>query len=267
MLKNKFNIPKFFIVLPSFYFFAWVMHTLLLSIVGFFHFRLDHKLIVIENWIYDFSWNLALVSKLISFILFSRFFFESRKRNVSDVLFGLKSYLPGYEVVVASLMSFGFFVYFIGFELGNNVLFTFDRFLIHSFAIFVVIFLDLLIFSLIDKQPHQNPLVKIIFTTFFVSLSFITTFPFGDNLTMAIPFLFSLVFAFFYLLKRSFVDSMSFVAIVVIPLFALGGVDPVWGQKYALFIPKSESITIYSFSLMIAFITYFSLIYRKRSLL
>ena len=43
-----------------------VIHLSLISLVSFFHFLLDHDMLVIENWLYRNAWEMIFFSKLIS---------------------------------------------------------------------------------------------------------------------------------------------------------------------------------------------------------
>lgn len=271
MKKIVLNYSKYITYISGFYFLAWVIHVLVLSVVAFFHFRLDHKLIIIENWIYDFAWQLALLSKLISFFIYYKFFYESRTKNFSDLIFNIKSFLPQFEVFAVSLTILGFFSYFSHLSFADNVLFTFDRFFIQGGSIFILLFLDFLVIDIFDKDKSpiktdpKSLIIKVLFTSLVITIYTISIFPFGDNLNSSVFSLFGIAYVFYFLFDRSFINGLCYTAIVLIPLFTLFGFDPVWGQKFSYFTPQIKNLSLYSFSLMGVLLGYYCFFNKKRS--
>ncbi len=49
----------------------WFFHLILVSVVSFVHFQLDHSLGIIENWIFDQGWEIVTIAKLLAtFVIF-----------------------------------------------------------------------------------------------------------------------------------------------------------------------------------------------------
>ena len=48
-------------------------YLIIVSILAYFHFLLDHSLSVIEDWIFDHGWEIVIASKLLSLFIIVNF--------------------------------------------------------------------------------------------------------------------------------------------------------------------------------------------------
>jgi hypothetical protein len=236
-------------------------------VIAFFHFRLDHKLIVIENWILDLAWPVNLFSKSVAFILFFKFFYEGRVRNVFDIIFTKKNLIPSFHAFALTMMNLVFFIIFIRPFYADNVLFTLDRLFFHSASIYITLVIDFVIIMILENELKEtnHTIPKIFYSSVVVFLYFMACFPMVKTVPLSFLFMLCLSFSYFFLFRRSVAVSSLFIAVVLIPLYCLIGFDPVWGSKFSLFKSSIYSINLQSFCLMAAFLGYFYVIFKKRS--
>lgn len=263
----KENIPYFFLRLPVFYIFGWLIHIITISVVAFFHFRLGHRLIVIENWILDLAWPINLFSKSVALILFFKFFYEGRIKNLQDIIFNRKNLIPSFHSTALVVMNLLFFVAFARPFFADNVLFDVERLFMHTASIVGTFLIDLVIILIIETESRNKnyTVAKILYTSVIVFMYFLACFPMVKDLPLSILFMMGLNFSYFFFFRRSVTTSLLFISVVVVPLYTLLGFDPVWENKFSLFKTNLYSINLHSFCLMLAFSGYFYFIYKKRS--
>jgi len=263
----KDRIPHFFLRLPAFYIFGWLIHIITISVIAFFHFRLDHTLIVIENWILDLAWPVNLFSKTISFVIFFKYFYEGRARSIFEVIFDRKNLIPSFHTFALTVMNLAFFVYFSAPSYADNVLFDFGRTFTHAFSIFATLLIDLMVILVIENElkDKRHTIFKVFYSSVVVFIYFLMCFPMVKEIPFSLLYLLVLNFSYFFLFNRSVSVSMLFVLVVIIPLYCVLGFDPVWGNKFSALTSSIYSINLQSFCLMLAFSGYFYVIYRKRS--
>ncbi len=267
MDKKNSYFPHFYLKFSVFYLFAWLIHIVVISGVAFFHFRLDHRLIVIENWILDYAWPLNLLSKSVALYCFLKYFYDSKHKSLGDILFSGKRMLPSFHAFSLAVMNIVFFIFFIKPVLVDNVLFGIDRLAVHTTSIIITMLIDFIVILIIEKSEDSSGEVipKIFYCSLIVFAYFLACFPMIKNISYSTVFILVLNFSYFFLFKRSIAISFTFIGVVLLPLYCLIGFDPVWGNKFSLFKSSIYSIDLHSFSLMIVFLGYFYFLYRKRS--
>lgn len=244
-----------------FYLFALIVHIILISIMTFFHFRLDHKLIVVENWIFDFAWSLNLISKVGSFILFWKFFHD--QKSSKEVIDKREIRIIDYEVLIYSLMCFMTLLWANKPRLIDNVLFSFGGSLIHFVTVFFVFILDILIFRILLKSDGGSFDIKDTFVaTAILSLYNFLIFPYMDFLGISLFSLLLINFLIFIYHGRSIINNALFIVTVICPIFAIFGNDPIWGGKFSAFSFNPES-KIYYLVLAVVMFIYF-IFFRRR---
>ena len=235
---------KYVIKLSLFYFFSWPVHIVVVSIISFFHFRLNHQLIVIENWIFDYSWQTHTVSKIISFFLFFKFFLGMSTYSLLERVIYTTNKLPSLGVVILCLMNLAFILYIGTPERYENVLFSYQRLLFHSVTIIGSFFVDLMVLEILEDEISSeiNPCFKILVISLIVFIYMLVTLFHGWNLSILLLFLLFLNFSYYFLYENRFMNSIIFSLLVVSPLFSIFGFDPVWTNKYSLYIFKNKNI-------------------------
>lgn len=241
----------------------WVIYFILVSIASFFHFRLGHKLIIIENWLYDFSWHILVMARVLGFVASAYLFSNIKLRDIkSQLSFDWYNNIttPTYMVSVASVMVFLFFIKPAHME---NVQFSFFQLITHNILIFAFFFFDFLNSKLFIKQKRVGKFYHILIEGAFVFLSMMVLFPRNTSLELGHLLLFYMAYIHLYLFNYSVLKGMIFVSIVFVPLFAFLGHDPLWGTYYSMFFSRLSSLLIPAASLLIVTIAY-SYVLRKQ---
>ncbi len=217
-----------------YYLLIWFFHLFLISIVSFFHFRLDHNLATVEEWIHDHGWDLVLITKLAVSALVFKFLYDDDIKKV--VLKESDDVISCFEIGVILL-----FMLISVFILGGPYLSAHvDYYLvIRSFiGIFVFYMADVLFWYLIQLT---FPIKKLKVTYFsMIIFSFMLFFStkinfFKDFISwMTLLFIgFSLYLTLYGKLNLKY--PLMFILLFICPISAFLGVDPIWGSKYSLF--------------------------------
>lgn len=218
-----------------------IVHLLVLSIIAFFHFLLDHRMADIQDWVYFHGWEVVSLGKIIALVIISRFvgilsierrpfvalFLHKRGFIKKDVLIALAIFTLGVVIVgrpnhVPSsetdfyrvLMSF----------VGHLVFYGSDALLILALNEYLPIkrsywHYQVVLFSLLSYVIQRN------------------VFLFGVRWEADV--IFSLILVFYLLKVRGeLVWLHSFIAIVLLfaPLSTFFGLDPLWGNKFSPFV-------------------------------
>lgn len=238
-------------------FMYWVIYFILVSIASFFHFRLGHKLIIVENWLYDFSWQLLVMARILGFFASAYLFSDIRIKDIrSQLSFDWYNNIttPTYLVSFASILVFLFFIRPSHLE---NVQFSVFQLIIHNILIFAFFFFDFLNSKLfLKKKRGVGRLFHIFVEGSFVYLSLFVLFPRNTSLEIGHLLLFYIAYIHLYLFNYSVLKGMIFVSIVFVPLFAFLGHDPLWGTYYSMFFSRLTSLLMPAISLLIVTIAY-----------
>ncbi|EQC45317.1 hypothetical protein [Bacteriovorax sp. Seq25_V] len=264
MLTKINNRLSSFYPLFGFYFLAWVVHLIIISIISFFHFRLDHRLIVIENWIFDYAWTLSLMSKVIAFILYWRYFYEDRIKNFTEAFESSAKKSINPEVLIFTIMNFALLSFFVKPIVQENVLFSAGPSITHYLSVFFVFFIDLMVLKIFRRNKGELNIKEVVICSSFLYLYNIAVFPFGENLGISFYSLIVLFFIYYFEFGKSYVNSSIYVLLVLCPLFVILGIDPVWGSKFAYFEPATSIRRDVVFAVLpIVTYVYFSFIRRR----
>lgn len=257
------EIYKRYFPVAMFYVFAWIIHIILISIMTFFHFRLDHKLIIVENWIFDFAWSLNLISKLVSFVVFWKFFHDPKKQR--ELVEKKDEMVINYQVFIYSVMCLVILVWANKPKLIENVLYSFSSSLLHFFTIFFVFILDVLIFKVLIKKFEQEYFVKdTLFATCILTLYNVLIFPYIGLQSAGLASLLLICFLIYNQFERSVINTALFIFIVICPIFTFFGNDPIWGDKFSTF-SLNQTSTVYYIVLAIVMFLYFTFFRRRTS--
>ncbi len=260
-----------FIKLGAFYSFSWAIHIILISIVSFFHFRLGHRLMVIENWIYDFSWVVLLLSKTFAIGLYLRYFSNERfeGRFLKYIKEGVSIHRP--LMYVIPILCTIFLIYYIDPSKKIRTNFEFIRTFIHMISIVITFSIDLIFLhshhsqseSWVQGQRDKIEWGELIGCSIMSYFYFKLIVPYA-NYDLYIFNLIFTTFAFYYF-SRELSFPISFVAIVIAPIYGLFGFDPIWSKEYSYFDSQLTSLNIQTSAIMIALLTYYIFEFKKRS--
>ena len=257
------NAKKFYMKYLAFYLSSVVVHIILISIITFFHFLLDHRLIVVENWVYDFSWQLFLLSKITTFIIFFKYFVFS---NTRDKLFDISLFefnLKDPKNYFLPVLALGFIIYYLDPFVQDHHSFDIGRGVFHFLSISLTMIIDLVIVSILFNESKRKRLhfveVCIFSIVSYGAFQGIFLFSTSSPYVLVLNFL---MFYFFY--KKNECLSIFFIFLFIVPLYLFLGFDPIWSSDFSLLSTNLNSINIHILAMALSIILYFNWGHLKR---
>lgn len=250
---NFSNSHKQILNFCSYQLLCWLLYLIILSLGTFFHFLLDHRLGVIEDWLFEFGWQLISVSKLLGFLAISSFYMI--KFDVGNPL--VKIFYEGNRSLDVRLIKIFLFIFislvlFGGFEKG--VTFNIYKVLASYTSSVSFYFFDVIVIIL-GQKVWPLSLKKQSSLLWPISLIFI-----GSSLLIFLKeqensFLFTLhiILLFKFLLGESegWTNPLAYLLLIVGPITSFLGIDPVWGNDFSLVQTYLGRDNIYLFTIII----------------
>ena len=217
----------------------WVTHTLIVSIIVFFHFLLDHQISIIDDWIFKNAWNITILSKIIAAIFLFKFItVKSNKRAPFRELIGNGLIIPSKEIWIIISFLLVFFFTFRGdlieqidkFQASNFLESTYGILLFYGVEIFNIYTLNFFYPLPDDKKPLYITIYALIF-----SLHNKMTLFYAEGLDI---YVFSNILLLAYLI---FWDRLNWSIPALLTLLYVGpignifGLDPLWASHFSIF--------------------------------
>jgi len=215
---------------------AFFLHSMVISIVVYFHLLLDHKLEMIDDWIYYHGWSLLITSKLLSLYIVMKFV----NANISFVDNFRKfergyKILPDKEIIVIVLFVIMFFVWRGGPVKANYTIFYLNE-IVMSFVGSIVFFLsDIFLLHRLNHYYRFKPRTALvmypIYAVFFF-YSFKWTYMYGKNPDLLLMFSFLIgTICVQWKLKR-FINAVWYIVSISL-INAWCGIGPMWGRDFS----------------------------------
>jgi len=230
-----------------------LIYLIMMSVISFFHFLLDHKFQLIESWSVRNAWEIIGITKLMAFALMVkivdvRFPTESHLKNIF-----LKYWrLPDWSIITFIIFTAVYF-YFAGSFILNNSSSNFTFFISSFIGAFVFYGTDFFLIYTIEQAFPENRgshrLLNFILFTFLFYLSTKILMPFHKNLSPLIFFNYITVYFIFEIFKEKWVNPLMYILLFACPMGIIWGFDPVWGQDYSIL--RAESRLEYSVILIL----------------
>lgn len=215
---------------------GWLFFMILVSVSTFFHFLLNHRLGVIEDWLFEFGWQLIIFSKLISFIfLYSFFKIKFDVGNPMETIF-----FQGNKKIKNALIKSIFFILVSATVFGSfhvNFNFNFLKTLASYISSTLFFGLDIVFIMLLQKvwkvDEEKNSNLIWIFSGIFVILSHLFYFKDSPYSLLFLIHIF-LVLKFTFDKYLSWSNPMLYVLLIVGASVSLIGLDPVWTHHFTI---------------------------------
>lgn len=237
------TLRKFFLYYLGFNLLFIIIHLSSVSFFAFIHFLLKHNIQVIENWIFENSWGLAVFSKLCSFIIF----YFVIKFNDKEDSYSLKEYLEGkfrwpdlklLVLIVFYLSLFPTLEIVLGANItnrGNNE-FSFSH--IEGFLGPILFYLlDFILISYLFTKyeflENKERIVTFVGLTVLFLLTSHVVIPYQNKDIFLGLHLFTLLWIGFK--RKSSLSNVLSYAILIGVLSMVLGIDPIWGSHYSFF--------------------------------
>jgi hypothetical protein len=217
-----------------------ITHLLIISIVAFFHFLLDHKFNLIEDWIYRNGWEVVVTSKLIAFgfmlkLLEIKFPEDYHfKKFLKKSFHGVKS-----ATVVFVVFTLGYF-YFLGHPIVNDIVnlnlsFTGLSYLgiLFFYGIDVLLICYLRKIYPMEKRTHKLINYVLCAGMFYWAGKILAPFNRGFDLFVVFHFINCLLLLEVF--EHEWFNAIMYIIALVCPLGCFVGLDPVWGTSFSFF--------------------------------
>jgi hypothetical protein len=270
MLRKLIHIPIFrhFVFLVGYNLFNALIHLAIISLIAFFHFLLDHRLVDIEEWVFNFGWEIIAIGKIISLMITLKFLMTHlNARRPFYYLFQYRKGAIGSEFFISIIFLFIFTVF-----LGNpkslelsewNIL----RTLTSYSSILVFYFCDIfLLYSLnviypVEKNSWYAEMVLMAFLFMFLTKSL---YVFGQRVDFFVAFNFlMLMFSMEEGMRFSWGRPLLLGILYTAPLGCFFGLDPIWNGSYSL-LNMSTEIKLFEVAALFFIVTVYWLLKSRR---
>jgi len=267
---NALSLPGFrhfpFVLTILFYYFTFTLiHLVTVSVVSFFHFLMDHSLSIVEDWVFRYSWELIIFSKVVSFLIIHHVM------RINQVMFSLRksikmeNYQGTFHVFVGII-----FLYFILIWLGKPIVSmaifqNMDQQLIAFVGTFLFYALDILIYVALTKTNESKfDFFLLLFQAFVAFGVFYIVVPMVSSESLWV-FIHMFSGLLIYQASKSLVATACYLFFLTAPIAAFLGLDPIWKNNYSMIslvknLSWGSSISIWSI-----FIIYFLLSLRRKA--
>jgi len=241
-----------------FYLILWSMHLILISLISYFHFLLNHNIRTIGDWIGDRGWELIILSKILIFYFALQFIrLKLNKVKFINSYFQNSFQLPRKEIVASLLFLLIALMGLGGVKVNQSFIAEFGRVILSIVGTFVFFSVDyallivLEIFFPIQNQGQRSQKL-LIFPFLFYCFTY-STFIYEQTVNFNL-------YAFFFLLmyvgewkRRNWNIPLIFLVLFLIPVYSFFGFDPVWSDNYSIF-TMERAVDSFSFFILIAFV-------------
>lgn len=264
-LKKLFlkNITKQFLVYGGHGLVIWITHLLILSVIAFFHFVLNHRLGTIEKWVFNHGWEVVTVSKVIATLVTLKLItLRVDLRNPIKTLFKEGFTGPCQELFII-ITFMGLITIYLGKpEMTGQSTIEMWKIIQSIICIFIFYMLDVVLIFFLQRLWPVAASQRFIRSLFFPLMFWIIsklTFLYAKNMNLTLYlFLFFSIF-----LSRGRVPSWGsaaiFIAFFISPISSLFGFDPLWGSSFSLMKMKVE-ISALQFAILLMISLFYLLI-------
>lgn len=242
---------RFIAILTSYYLLTGLFQLVAVSLISFFHFLLDHKLGVIEDWVFDKGWEIVLLVKISAFYVIQKFVHLpslSRQPFRDLVLETWKR--PSRSLFALSVAAFFVILFYSSPEANLGQGANLFKSIISYISSSVVIILDILL--LLSLRFHHGfgiweSRLAIVLMALLFWVGNKALFPFALDFSAREFFLHLTVLQLSLWGRDNWSDPTFFVGLVIAPMVAILGSDPVWGNRFSLLVsdqPSSISVSV-----------------------
>lgn len=243
---------------------VWLVHMVLISFISFFHFLLDHRLSVIEEWAFANAWQISIMTKAIAAFAVLKFILVKSDLRIfrAHLEESVKIWRVPYYIYVCVTFLFLFLLWSGNPTITPNRDFSLIDTFIAYFGTFCFFGTDLLVLFFLLHFYHLRRgelfITALISTVIFFGSNKIVLV-FNREISAYVGTSFLLLFYLMTLDKNRFVYPLLFLLAIYCPFAGLFGLDPLWGNSRAfLYMTSGISLSSQIISLIII-INYISL--------
>lgn len=263
ILDNNFGKINLYIRYAIFLGCVWITHLVIISIVAFFHFQMEHGLSVIEEWIYLNGWGITALAKVSGLVVLWKtlLYAEEKQRFIQYIQNSIIA--PSRDVLIVLCFNVLFFIMNGGIKF-NTVDLGVSEFLVALISIFLFYFVDVLYinFLLQDQKTTrlERNLYLIIFSIMYFSASKLT-FVYEKGIGLFVIFAFFMTVLLSVWPLKNVINGLVFLICFITPFSLLTQYNPIWGNSF----PKIIILNGFTFSTYVcaAIISIVYLVYKK----
>jgi len=223
----------------------YLVYTIAVSFVAFIYFILDHNLNDIDTWLAQNSWEIIVLSKIISMGAVIRLVNLNSNRKFKDFL--KKSFkLPSAPILIVcifiSVTFYALILQFSGGLLDKNSLSDFTmQSALGSFLFYFIDFLVIIYLNHVYKLTKKKS--KLIFIIFSLTLFILMT---KFTLIYLSKYLFFVILNLLFMSlivfkdKNSLINTAVYGLTIISPLASVYGLDLIWDDRHALYSYKDQ---------------------------
>lgn len=226
-----------------FHMLIWGLHLIVLSIVAFFHFDLEHSMTIIDDWIFSEAWILSFISTaLAGFIMIKVLLIKSNFRNPISSMISASDRNLSAHILVIIIFILGSFLYWGRPDFKIREDFEFLKLILSYMGSIFIYFVDICILFLLDHfyplKLKEKVFRVLTFPFLFLFFSKSTYYLEPSNLKLVYFYSFLLLICF-SLKDLNWKNSIVILFTVIAPLNAFFGLDVMWGDAFSPFIFKN----------------------------
>jgi hypothetical protein len=247
--------------------FNWISHTILISIIAFFHFTLGHRLTIIDDWIFENAWSIASLSKILAAVLIFKFIsVNTSRRSPFRELLGKGIVAPSKENLIMIALFLTFFFLFGGGNLDPIGAFNISHIISSAYGIILFYGIELFILYSLNVFYQLKPLTKNviipIYAVVFMVHNKLTLF-YAEGLTSIVYLNFIVLCFLIYWKRLNWSLPIYMMIFYICPAASLLGLDPIWADHFSLFTLKTNISTPVYIGMIVLPISY--LLFKKKT--
>lgn len=221
-----------------------IFHIALISIFTFFHFLLDHDMGAIENWLNRNSWEILIIAKILSFLLFAKGVILNKyvSKKIRSFFVEKPFYIRSRIILVCIFILTIYYAFILQFGGGiEQNQFKEDLFYYSFIGSILFYFLDFGILRIFFKayKLHRSQISSFLFPMFIIFFaSSKIVLPYLDKYTIFLAVNFISIFYIGLLGRLS--DYLVYSFLIIGPFSSFYGIDIVWDNSYSLFTYQKE---------------------------
>ena len=241
---KRLGFSQFLGSVTAYYLLSGLFQLVIVSLISFFHFLLDHKLGVIEDWVFDKGWEIVVLVKVLSFLVIQKFVHlpSLSRQPFRDMVIETWK-IPSRNLFALCIAGFLISIFsavpITNFHQGANIF----KAVISYTSISILFLLDVLM--IISIRYHNgfgiwgNRFAILILALLFWFANKVL-FPFAVGFGAREFFLHLAVLQLAMWGRDNWADPVFFIAFIIAPMAALIGLDPVWGDRFSMFTSSSH---------------------------
>ena len=222
----------------------FLFNVLLVSVIAFFHFLLEHDMSIVEDWVYRNSWEILIFCKISAFVLI----FKLIELRIYRQRFFINFFKKGFTypnhyifVVILFICTFILAVGKVTFQPTHTKYsnYHFVSYLGSFFFYFIDYILLFFLKSLFPFYKRWEGYTFIFLSSFIFFAVSVISIPHIKETTIYLLFHMMALMLFTLPYSQNWIIGFCYIFFLVAPLSTFIGLDPIWSGQFSLFFLKN----------------------------